>query len=71
MIRLELLTRPGYQFKVQWECEFDDAGIVAPVLLSHLTECRSPLCTRDALYVDRNEAMHLHYKAREGETISM
>jgi len=28
-----------------------------------------PLRTRDALYGGRTEAMRLHYKAREGETI--
>ena len=31
--------------------------------------CKSPLCARDALYGGRTEAMRLHYKAREGETI--
>jgi len=33
MSRLEQMTRPGYQVKVQWECEFDDAG--KPELLAH------------------------------------
>jgi len=27
MARLEKITRAGYQVKVQWGCEFDDAGI--------------------------------------------
>jgi len=27
MSRLEQITRAGYQVKVQWECEDDDAGI--------------------------------------------
>ena len=25
---VEQITRAGYQVKVQWECEFDDAGMV-------------------------------------------
>ena len=48
---------------------FDDAGIATPELLAHPKVCKSPLCTRDALYGGRTEAMRLHYKAREGETI--
>ena len=48
---------------------FDDAGIATPELLALPTVCKSPLCTRDALYVGRNEAMRLHNKARDGETI--
>ena len=69
MALLEQITRAGYQFKVQWECEFDDAGIATPKLNVHQTMCKSPLCTSDALYVFRTEAMRLHYKARECETI--
>ena len=68
MARLEQRTRAGYQVKVQWECYFDDADIATPELLA-IQQCKSPLCTRDALYVDRTGAMRLHYKAREGETI--
>ena len=30
---------------------------------------KSPLCTWDAQYGDRTEAMRLHYKALVGETI--
>ena len=26
MLRLEQITRAGYQVKVQWECVFDEAG---------------------------------------------
>jgi len=69
MARLDQITRAGYQVKVQWECAFDDAGIATPELLAHSTVCKIPLCTRDALYGGRTEAMRLHYKAREGETI--
>ena len=69
MVRLEQITRAGYQIKVQWECEFDDAGIEISELLAHPTVCQSSLCTRDALYGCRTEVIHLHYKAREGETI--
>jgi len=71
MSRLEQMTRVGYQVKVQWECEFDNAGIVKqkPELLTHPIVRPTPLCTRDPLYGGRNEAMLLHYKARENETI--
>ena len=69
MARLEQIIPAGYQVKVQWECEFDNAGIATPELLAHPTVCKSPLCNRDALYGGRTEIMLLHYKAREGETI--
>ena len=63
MARLEKINRDGYHVKVQWECEFHNDCIAQP------TVCKSPLCTRDALYGGRTEAMRLHYKALEGETI--
>jgi len=69
MARLEQITRAGYKVKVQWECLFDNAGIAKPELLAHPTVCKSPQCTRDALYGGRTEAMRVHYKAREGDTI--
>ena len=28
MSRLEQITQAGYHVKIQWECEFDNAGIV-------------------------------------------
>jgi len=65
--RLEQITRAGYLVRVQWECEFDDAG--RPELLAHPLVQQSPLWTRDALYGGRTEAMRLHYKARENKTI--
>jgi hypothetical protein len=40
-----------------------------PDLLTHPTVEQSALKTRDALYGGRTEAMHLHHKAREDETI--
>jgi len=61
MSRLEQITRAGYLVKVQWECEFDDAGM--PVVQ------QSPLCTRDALHGGRTEAMRVHYKAWKKEPI--
>ena len=67
MARLEQITSAGYKVKVQWECEFDDAGIHSNC--SPTQVCQSPLCTRDALYGVKTEAMRLHYKAQEGETI--
>ena len=66
---MEQITLVEYQVKFQWECLFDDAGIATPELLAHPTVCKSRLCTRDALYGGRTEAMRLHYKARKGETI--
>jgi len=48
--RLEQETPAQYEVKVQWECEFDDAGIGKPELLAHPIVQQSPLCTRDALY---------------------
>ena len=66
---MEQISRAGYQVKAQWECAFDDAGIATPELLAHPTVIKSHLCTRDALYGGRTEAMRLHYNAREGETI--
>ena len=71
MSRLEQITRSGYLVKVQWECEFDESGIVRqkPQLLTHPIVQQSPLRTRDALYGGRTEAMCLYRKARENETI--
>jgi len=50
---------------VQWECEFDEKT----ELVTHPIVRQNPLCTRDAHYVGRTEAMHIHYKVRENETI--
>jgi len=61
MSRLLQITRTGYLVKIQWEFEFADAGMPAVQ--------QSPLRTRDALYGGRTEAMRLHYKAQENETI--
>lgn len=71
MARLEQITRAGYQVKIQWECEFDEARIVEhkPELLTHPVVMNTPLNTRDALYGGRTEAMRLHYKANDEETI--
>ena len=71
MSRLEQTTQAGYQVKIQWECEFDNEGILnqKPELLTHPIVEKSPLHTRDALYGGRTEAMRLHYKASENETI--
>jgi len=53
MSRLVHIMREGYLVKVQWECEFEDAGMPAVQ--------QSPLRSRDALYGGRTEAMRLHY----------
>jgi len=65
MLRLEQITRAGYQVKIQWECEFEEK----PELLTHPIILQAPLCTRDALYGGRTKAMRLQYKVRENETI--
>ena len=71
MARIEQITQARYQVKIQWECQFDETKIVnqKPELLTHPIVEQSPLHTRDALYGGRTEAMRLHYKARENETI--
>jgi len=71
MSRLGQITEAGYQVKIEWECEFDNAVIVnqKPEMLTHPIVEQSPLPIRDALYGGRTEAMHLHYKVRENETI--
>ena len=71
MSRIEQITQAGYQFKTQWECDFDESGIVnqKPEMLTHPIVEQSPLNTRDALYGGRTVAMRLHYETRENETI--
>jgi hypothetical protein len=70
MAHLAHITQAGYQVEVQWECEFDKRILDAqPELETHPIVLHEPLNTRDALYVGRIEAMRLHYKAAEGETI--
>jgi hypothetical protein len=70
MDRLAKITEAGYLVEVQCECEFDK-GILAvhPELEAHPIVLHEPLNTRDALYGGRTEAMRLHSKAAEGETI--
>jgi hypothetical protein len=63
MAKIEQLKSAGYTVKVQWECEFEGADD----LQRHPIVRHAPLNTRDALYGGRTEAMHLHYKIREGE----
>jgi len=54
--RIEQIKRAGYQFKIQWECKFDEAKIVEqkPELLVHPIVKHAPLITRDALYGGSN-----------------
>jgi hypothetical protein len=70
MARFEKITRAGYEVETIWECEFDE-GILAhhPELQVHPMVEHCPLNTSDALYGGRTEAMRLHYRIREGETI--
>ena len=69
--QLEQITLAGYKVRIQWEREFDDARIVKPKpkLLTHPIVDQSPLITRDSLHGGRTEAMRLHCKVREDETI--
>jgi len=69
MSRLEQITSEGYQVKIEWECEFDESGIVRqkPELLNHPIVRQSPLRTRDVLYGGRTETMRLHYKANDND----
>jgi len=48
MSRLERITQAGYQVKIQWECEFDETGIVnqKPELLTHPIVEQFPLNPR-------------------------
>jgi len=67
MSRLEQITRAEYLGKLQWEFELDDAGW--PDLFANPIVQQGPLPTSDAMYGGRTEAMRLHYKAFEKETI--
>jgi len=71
MSRLKQITRSSYLVEVEWECEFDESGIVKqkPDLLTHPIIQQSPLRTRDGLYGGQTEAMCLYHRAREKETI--
>jgi hypothetical protein len=55
----------------EWECAWDRAKITEkkPELLTHPNVSHSSLRTRDALYGGRTEAMCLHHKARDDDTI--
>jgi G:T-mismatch repair DNA endonuclease (very short patch repair protein) len=70
MQRLEKITPAVNQVTVQWESDFDrDILSKHSELHTHPVVNREPLNTRDALYGGRTEAMRLHYKAQEGQTI--
>jgi len=64
------MTHAGYQVEVEWECHFDSEIMPHhPELKTHPVVQNSPLNTRDALYGGRTEAMRLHYRVGEGESI--
>jgi hypothetical protein len=71
MARIEQIVRDGYNVKIQCECTFDEAMITEenPELLTHPVLRHSPLKTHIGLYGGRTEAMYLHYKISENETI--
>ena len=49
---MEQITQAGYQLKIQWEFEFDEAEIANQKheLLNHPIVEQSPLNSRDTLY---------------------
>ena len=68
MMRIEQITRAGYQVEVQWECHFDEEILSrCPESKTHRVVGNSPLNARDTLYGGRTKTMRLHYKVREGE----
>jgi hypothetical protein len=70
MARLANITEAGYQVEVQCEYDFDKRLLaVHPELEAHSIVLHELLNQRDALYGGRTEAMRLHYKASECETI--
>jgi len=65
MVRIEQITRAGYQVEVHWECEFDEEILSRiPILKTHPVVGHSPLNARNALYGGRTEDMRLHYEVR-------
>jgi hypothetical protein len=70
MDRVRVITRARYKVEMQWECDFDRETLTKhPELQTFPILEQSPLNTRDSLYRDRTEAMRLHYKIKDGETI--
>jgi hypothetical protein len=70
MLRLENITRTGYQVEVVWEYEFDESILTQhSELQTHPQVEHSPLNTRDDLYGGGTEAMRLYYKTQKGETV--
>ena len=70
MARLEQITGAGYEVETMWECQFEQDILAHHPELETLPALQqSPLNTRDALYGGRTEAMRLHYKVRDGESI--
>ena len=70
MARLEGITQAGYQIEVEGEFHFDSEVIPHhPDLKTHPVVLHSPLNTRDGRYGGRTEALRLHYKVKEGESI--
>jgi len=69
--RLDKIKRLGYLVTVQWECEFDESGIMKQKteLLTHPIVQQSLMRTHDVLYRGRTEVMCLYRKASENETI--
>ena len=70
MARIERITQAGYQVEVEWEYQFDNEIMPHHAeLKTHPLVQHSPLNTLDALYGSGNEAMRLHCKVKQGESI--
>jgi G:T-mismatch repair DNA endonuclease (very short patch repair protein) len=70
MNRVGVITQAGYKVEMQWECDFDrDILKKHPELETLPIVQHSPPNTRHVLYGGRTEAMQLHYKIKDGETI--
>jgi hypothetical protein len=70
MDRVGVITEAGYKVGMQWECDFHrDILKKHPELETLPIVQQNPLNTGDALYGGRTEAIRLHYKIKDGETI--
>jgi len=59
-----------YQVEVEWECHFyNEIMPHVPELKMNPVVQHRPINTRDALNGRRTEAMRLHYKVKERESI--
>jgi len=67
IMRIEQITRPGYQVDVHWVRELDEEILPSHPKLKTPVVGYYPAIMRHAFYGDRTEAMRFRYKVREGE----